>query len=90
MGDYRAALRDEFLPLAEASGLRLLGAYDHALVPNTGPNLWVLRGWDHWQALMEAEPSDDELREWTDRQGDWLAGIDAFLVAAPPSGALRT
>ena len=28
MGDYHAALRAEFLPLAEARGLRLLGAYE--------------------------------------------------------------
>jgi hypothetical protein len=90
MADYHAALRDAYLPLAEARGLRLLGAYEHALVPNTGLNLWGIRGWDHWQALMEAEPSDTELRAWTDGQGEWLADIDAFIVAAPPSGALRT
>jgi hypothetical protein len=90
MSDYHAALQVEYLPLAEARGLRLLGAYEHAILPNTGVNLWVLRGWEHWQALMEAEPSDAELRTWTDRQGEWLADIDAFLVAAPPSTALRT
>src|SRR5688500_19102490 len=28
MGDYHAALHDEFLPLAESRGLRLLGAYE--------------------------------------------------------------
>ena len=39
---------------------------------------------------MEAEPDDTELRAWTDRQGEWLADIDGFLVAVPPSGALRT
>jgi hypothetical protein len=90
MGDYHAALRDEYLPLAESRGLRLLGAYEHAILPNTGLNLWVLRDWAHWQTLMEEEPADDELREWTERQGEWLADIDGFLVATPPSGALRT
>lgn len=90
MREYHAALESEYLPLADARGLRLVGAYEHALVPNTGLNLWALRGWDHWQSLMEAEPDDDELREWSDRQGEWLTDIDGFLLAAPPAGALRT
>jgi hypothetical protein len=90
MADYHAALESEYLPLAEARGLRLLGAYEHALVPNTGINLWALSGWDHWQTLMESEPGDAELQAWSDRQGEWLADLDGFLVAVPPSGALRT
>jgi hypothetical protein len=90
MADYHAALLSEYLPLAEARGLRLLGAYEHALVPNLGMNLWALRDWPHWQSLMESEPDDAELAAWTVRQGEWLADIDGFLVAVPPSGALRT
>jgi hypothetical protein len=90
MADYHAALQSEYLPLAESRGLRLLGAYEHALLPNVGLNLWVLRDWPHWQSLMESEPGDTELAAWTDRQGEWLADIDGFLVAVPPSGALRT
>lgn len=92
MGDYHAALHSEYLPLAEARGLQLVGSYAHALIPNVGLNLWALRGWDHWQQLMESESasSDRELREWTDRQGEWLADIDAYLVASPPAAALRT
>jgi len=90
MADYHTALQSEYLPLAEARGLRLLGAYEHALLPNIGLNLWVLRDWAHWQTLMESEPDDAELAAWTDRQGEWLADIDGFLVAVPPAGALRT
>lgn len=90
MAAYHAALGAEYLPLAEARGLRLLGAYEHAVVPNTGLNLWALRDFDHWKTLMEAEPTDTGLRAWTERQGEWLADLDAFLVAAPPAGALRT
>jgi hypothetical protein len=90
MADYHVALQSEYLPLAESRGLRLLGAYEHALLPNVGLNLWVLRDWPHWQSLMESEPDDTELAAWTDRQGEWLADIDGFLVAVPPSGALRT
>jgi hypothetical protein len=90
MRDYHVALQAEFLPLAASRGLRLVGAYEHALIPNTGMNLWSLSSWEQWQSLMEAEPDDTELRAWTERQGEWLADIDGFLVAAPPSGSLRT
>jgi hypothetical protein len=87
---YHDALGSEGVPLLEARGLRLLGAYRHALVPNLGINLWALDGWDRWQALMEAEPDDAELQAWTDRQGTWLVDLDGFLVAPPPEQALRT
>jgi hypothetical protein len=90
MRAYHEALQSEFLPLAEARGLRLVGAYEHAVVPNTGLNLWALQGWDHWQSLMESEPTDDDWQEWTVRQGEWLADIDGFLVVPPPREALRT
>ena len=79
-----------YLSLAKKRGIRLLGAYSHALVPNTGLNLWALKGWEHWQQLMEAEPGDKELRAWTEGQREWLEDSDAFLVVQPPQGALRT
>lgn len=90
MADYHAALASDYVPLAEARGLRLLGAYEHALVPNVGVNLWAIADWETWQALMEAEPSDVEMREWSDGLGAWLEDIDGFLVAVPPTAALRT
>lgn len=90
MPEYHEALRTRFLPLAEKRGMRLLGAYSHALVPNTGLNLWALRGWDHWQELMEAEPGDREMRAWTEGQREWLEDSDAYLVVQPPREALRT
>lgn len=93
LADYHAALAAEYLPLAEARGLRLLGCYSHAILPNRGVNLWVVRDWNHWQATMESDQSnvdDAELRAWSERQAGWLADLDTFLVAKPPTGALRT
>jgi len=90
MADYHAALRDELLPLAHARGLQLLGAYEHAIVPNVGLNLWVLRDFEHWKDWMEAQPADRALATWSERSREWLADIDGFLLATPPSGALRT
>ena len=87
---YHAALASQLLPLAEQRGLCLLGAYSHALLPNVGLNLWVLRGWDHWRELMEAEPRDIELRAWHEQLGEWLEDLDGFLVVQPPARALRT
>jgi hypothetical protein len=83
-------LASTFVPLAEQRGMRLLGAYEHALVPNRGVNLWVLEGWDQWCHLMETESSDTELRAWNDGLGEWLEDVDGFLVVPPPKGALRT
>ncbi len=87
---YHEALAARGIALAERRGLRLIGAYAHALVPDTGINLWALRGWDHWQQLMESEPRDAELRAWNDGLGEWLEDLDGFLVVPPPEGALRT
>lgn len=90
MRDYHAALQAEHLPLAEALGLRLLGAYEHALVPNVGLNHWALRDWDQWQALMEQGAESSRMNAWNERWSAWLTDIDSFIVAAPPSTALRT
>ena len=90
LSSYHAALAAEFLPLAEKRGLRLLGAYAHALQPGTALNLWVLRDWDHWRELMEATPGDAELRAWNQRLGEWLEDLDGFLAVRPPGTALRT
>jgi hypothetical protein len=90
MRDYHAALQAEHLPLAKALGLKLLGAYEHALIPNVGLNLWVLRGWDQWQALMEQGADSAKMSPWNERWSTWLADIDSFVVAAPPTTALRT
>jgi hypothetical protein len=87
---YHEALAKRFLPLAERRGLRLLGAYAHALVPSQGLNLWVLRDWEHWRELMESEPGDAELRAWNADLGEWLEDLDGFLVVPPPQGVLRT
>ena len=51
-------------------------------------NLWALRDWDHWQASMEQAAWG--ARPWSDRQGAFLADIDAFVVVAPPATGLRT
>jgi hypothetical protein len=90
LGSYHDALGKEYLPVAEARGLRLFGAYRHALRPNQGMNLWALRGFEHWRELMEGEGSDPGARRWLDRCAELLEDLDAVLLAAPPQGRLRT
>lgn len=87
---YHDALRKDGLPLLEKRGLSLVGAYAHALLPDTGINLWALRDWPAWTELMISEPSDRERRAWTDGLREWLVDLDGFLLVPPPEGLLRT
>jgi hypothetical protein len=90
MAAYHEALATTFAPLAEAHGLRLVGAYEHAIVPNSGLNLWAIAGWDEWKTLMQRTAAGGELREWNRNLGEWLADLDGFLIVRPPTEALRT
>jgi hypothetical protein len=91
LGAYHEALVREYLAVAESRGLTLLGAFRCALRPNTGVNLWELRGgWDHWRELMESELSDPGVRQWLERSREWLEDIDGYALAAPPAQPLRT
>jgi hypothetical protein len=88
---YHAGLAREYLPLAEARGLELFGAYRYALRPNLGVNLWALRGgWDQWRELVETELTDPGMQRWLERCREWLEDIDGYALAVPPEQALRT
>jgi hypothetical protein len=87
---YHAALEQEYLPVAEKRGLRLYGAFAHALLPNHGINLWALRSWDHWCELNATEYTDPDYGAWLDRCADLLIDLDGYNLAAPPAARLRT
>ncbi len=90
MDAYHAALQAEYLPVAEKRGLRLFGAFRHALVPNTGINLWALRDWDHWTELLETEYTDPAYGGWLERCSELLEDLDGYNIVAPPAQSLRT
>ena len=90
MRDYHEALAGEYLPVAAERGLRLAGAFCHALQPNTGINLWSVGGWEQWCELMESEPEHAPAQAWLRRCADLLDDLDAYLLATPPPQALRT
>jgi hypothetical protein len=90
LSGYHEELLRRGLPLLEKRGLSLVGAYAHALLPDTGVNLWALRDWAAWSELMVSEPGDTERRAWIDGLGEWLVDLDGFLLAPPPAGLLRT
>jgi hypothetical protein len=90
LGAYHAALEKEYLPVAEARGVRLFGAFRHALRPNQGLNLWALRDFEHWRERMESEVSDPGERGWLERCAGLLEDVDAHLLAAPPERRLGT
>ena len=91
LGAYHEALVREYLPVAESRGLTLFGAFRCALRPNSGLNLWELRGgWHHWRELMESELSHPGVQKWLERSREWLEDIDGYTLAAPPAQPLRT
>lgn len=91
LGAYHEALVREYVPVAESRGLTLFGTFRCVLRPNTGVNLWELRGgWDHWRELMESEHSHPAVQQWLARSREWLEDIDGYTLAAPPAQALRT
>lgn len=90
MAAYHAALRAEQLPRAEAKGIRLMGAYRHALRPNVGVNLWLLRDWEQCAEALESELAFPGGQAWLDRCGELLEDSEGWLLAAPPEGLLRT
>lgn len=87
---YLQALESEYLPLARARGLALLGCYVDALKPNRAISLWSFRSWDHVSERMDAQPGDGELAAWERRRDALLEDVEGWLLAPPPAGALRT
>lgn len=90
LAEYHEALRTARRPAAEASGLRLLGAYRHALRPNVGLNLWAISGWDALGTTFAAELPFAGGEAWFARCRDLLEDSDGYLLAAPPAEALGT
>jgi hypothetical protein len=87
---YLEALESEYLPLARARGLALLGCYENALRPNRAVSLWSFRSWAHVRDHMESLHGDTELAAWERRRDALLEDTEGWLLAPPPAGALRT
>jgi hypothetical protein len=90
LDDYLRALETEYLPLARARGLALLGCFADVLRPNRALCLCSFRSWDHVRERMEALDADAELARWSRRCEELLEDTEAWLLAPPPAGVLRT
>ncbi len=90
MDAYHEALKAEYLPVAESRGMKLMGAYRHALKPNCGINIWVLKSWDHCTEVWEKDESHPGVKRWRKRCAELLEDQSGWLLAPPPPGALRT
>ena len=88
--EYQAALASEYLPIAAADGLTLVGSYAHALRPNVGMNLWAFRDWAHVCATMERADEPNDRAAWTARERELLEDSEGWLLARPPTGTLGT
>ena len=90
LATYQKALQEEYLPVASERGLTLLGAYHHALRPNTATTLWGFRDWSHVAEVMETAEADDAQESWVQRQAALLEDTEGWLLAAPPAQPLGT
>src|SRR5262245_1684856 len=90
LDDYLEAIEAEYLPLARARGLALVGCYTHVLRPNRALTLWSFPSWDHVRDHMESLDGDAEIGRWEERRGGLLEDVEAWLLAPPPAGVLRT
>jgi hypothetical protein len=90
LADYLRALEAEYLPLARARGLTLLGCFSDVLRPHRALGLWSFRSWDHVRDHMESLDDDAELAAWARRCEGLLEDTEAWLLAPPPAGMLRT
>ena len=90
MDAYHAAVESEYMSIAEARGMRIMGAYRHALRPNVGINIWMLRDWDHCTELMTSEDTHPGAQQWQRRCVELLEDSVSWLLATPPEGRLGT
>ena len=90
MDAYHDALQGEYMTIAEARGMRIMGAYRHAFRPNVGINIWMLKGWDHCTELMTSEPTHPGAQVWLMRCAELLDDSVGWLLATPPEGRLGT
>ena len=87
---YLEAVEGDYLPLARERGLGLLGCYTHALRPNRCMSLWSFASWEQVRDHMESRDHDAAIAAWERRRDSLLEDTEAWLLAAPPAGALRT
>ncbi len=90
MSEYHEALESEYVPLAEAREMKLMGAYRHAIRPNEGLNLWYLQGWDHAREIWESDLTDASVQRWRQREGELLEHLRGHIIVTPPERGLRT
>jgi hypothetical protein len=87
---YHALLQDSYLPAAEGKGLRLFGAYAHALQPNIGVNLWMMRDFVHYAQIMDWLANDRTALKLVARCRTKLTDCDGWVLCVPPRQRLRT
>jgi hypothetical protein len=90
MAEYHAAMRSEYLPRAAEHGIRLMGAYEHAIRPNVGVNLWAFRDLDHWGRAMEDHYTQPAIQAWYRRCRDLLENLEGWTLINAPQRTIGT
>ena len=90
-GAYLSMLEQEWLPVAERIGLRLVGAYRTAMVNGSeAVVIWAMEDWDTWAAIEVAYEEDDEVARWRDRTSRVVVDWRSKLLAPAPLCPLNT
>lgn len=85
---YLSMLEQEWIPVAEGIGLRLVGAYRTAMVNDTEAIvLWAIDTWERWADVMIALEEDDRVARWRARTSavvlDWRGKLLAPAALCP-------
>lgn len=84
---YLEMLRQEWLPVAESLGLKLLGAFRTAMRNDSECIvIWGIREWEQWAKVEIAYETDPRVAKWRDRTDgiaiDWVSHL---MCSAPLS-----
>jgi len=89
--EYLTRLEQEWLPLAERIGLRLVGAWRTFYVDDDEAIcIWSIPSWDAWAEVCRAYENDAGVRRWREVVRDLVVGRHTKLLVDSPANPLRT
>jgi hypothetical protein len=89
--DYLGALEQEWLPIADRLGLKLLGAYRTAMVDDSEVvSIWAIETWEAWASAQAALDDDPDVARWRRDTRGLVLGRRGKLLVDSPLNPLKT